>query len=66
MGRMLTGFTVHKNNSKATSISCFDFSTFYTNIPHDKLLKVLYGQTEFCFNGRDKSEINRSEIKGQK
>ena len=26
---------------KATSISCFDFSTLYTKIPYDKLLKVL-------------------------
>ena len=34
---------------KTTSISCFDISTLYTKIPHDKLLKVLNELIYFCF-----------------
>ena len=29
----------------------FDFSTFYTKIPHDKLLYVLNEITDFAFKG---------------
>ena len=36
---------------KARSINTFDFSTLYTNIPHDKLLYVLNNIIDFCFNG---------------
>ena len=43
--------------SKASSISCFDFSTLYTNIPHDKLIKVMRELIEFCFKGGNKRII---------
>ena len=43
---------------KARSISTFDFSTLYTNIPHDKLLEVLNSIIDFCFQGTDKKLIN--------
>ena len=36
---------------KALSVSSFDFSTLYTNIPHDKLLHVLNELIDFCFQG---------------
>ena len=36
---------------KATSVSTFDFSTFYTKLPHDKLLMVLNSLIDFCFDG---------------
>ena len=39
-------------------ISTFDFSTLYTNIPHDKLLEVLNSIIDFCFQGTDKKFIN--------
>ena len=45
------------NRGKATSISCFDFSTLYTTIPHDKLIKVLFDMIDFCFKGGDKQYI---------
>ena len=37
--------------SKAETITTFDFSTLYTKITHDKLLKVLNELTDFCFDG---------------
>ena len=40
---------LNKRN-KANSITCFDFSTLYTNIPHNKLIKVLNELIDFCFN----------------
>ena len=47
---------------KASCISTFDFSTLYTKIPHDKLLEVLDGLTDVCFNGgsRDYLSVTKS------
>ena len=36
---------------KASSITCFDFLTLYTKIPHEQLLKVLNDMIDFCFKG---------------
>ena len=51
--------TLNKINSKksAKRISCFDFSTLYTNIPHDKLLKQLNDLVEFAFKGGNRNNI---------
>ena len=38
--------------NKATSISCFDFSTLYTNISCGKLVRDLNEHIGFCFKGR--------------
>jgi len=43
--------------SKASSISCFDFSTLYTKIPHNGLLKVMNELIDFCFKGGNKNYI---------
>ena len=43
---------------KANSVTCFDFSTLYTKIPHAKLLKVLNELIDFCFKGGDKEYIS--------
>ena len=45
--------TLNKINGKksAKRISCFDFSTLYTNIPHDKLLEKLNDLVDFTFKG---------------
>ena len=45
----------------AKCLSSFDFSTFYTKIPHDKLIDVLYKIIDFVFKGgtRKKISINR-------
>ena len=49
-------------NKKGTAkdISTFDFSTLYTNIPHDKLLERLDRLVDFAFKGGDKNYINIS------
>lgn len=51
--------TLKKINGKksAKSISCFDFSTLYTNIPHDKLLEKLNDLVEFAFKGGNRNNI---------
>ena len=36
---------------KAKEISTFDFSTLYTKLPHDDLIKVLHEIVDFAFNG---------------
>ena len=45
-----------RNNAK--SISTFDFSTLYTKIPHQKLLDVLNGLVDFCFEGGTHEQIS--------
>ena len=54
---------VHNNNKlveyidktnqrgKAKTIATYDFSSLYTNIPHEKLLSVLEDIVDFAFNG---------------
>ena len=36
---------------KAREISTFDFSTLYTKLPHDDLIRVLHEMIDFAFNG---------------
>ena len=45
--------TLNKINKKrnAKSISTFDFSTLYTKLPHDKLIKELSAVIDFAFEG---------------
>ena len=50
------------NRGKARSISCFDFSTLYTTILCDKLIKVLFEIIYFCFKGDDKQFITVSKF----
>ena len=51
--------TLNKINGKksAKRISCFDFSTLYTNIPHDKLLEKLNDLVDFAFKGGNRNNI---------
>ena len=42
---------------KATSVSTFDVSTFYTKLPHNKLLMVLNSLSDFCFEGVESNYI---------
>ena len=44
-----------KNNAK--SIATYDFSTLYTKIPHEKLIKQLILLIDFAFDGGDKDYI---------
>ena len=41
----------------AKSIATYDFSTLYTKLPHDKLVKELLKLIDFCFNGGNKKYI---------
>jgi hypothetical protein len=41
----------------AKRVSSFDFSTLYTNIPHDKLINVLSEIINFSFKGGTRSYI---------
>ena len=36
---------------------CENFSTLYTNIPHDKLLDILYNVVDFVFKGGTRDYI---------
>lgn len=56
--------TLDKINSKnnAKTISSFDFSTLYTNIPHAKLLEELSGIIKFMFKGGTRSTISISKF----
>ena len=44
-----------KNSAKY--ISCFDFSTLYTSIPHDKLIARLHELIDFAFKGGNRNNI---------
>merc|ERR1711928_285663 len=41
----------------AKSIATYDFSTLYTKLPHDKLVKELLKLIDFCFDGGNKKYI---------
>ena len=48
----------HINRKKgAKSIATYDFSTLYTKLPHDKLVKELHKLIDFVFKGGDKKYI---------
>ena len=51
---------MNKINGKksAKRISCYDFSTLYTNIPHHTLLDRLNNLVDFAFKGGDKNIIS--------
>ena len=44
--------------NRARSISTFDFSTLYTNIPHDKLIECLYFFIELVFNNKNRKYLS--------
>ena len=45
----------------AREISTFDFSTLYTKLPHDDLIRVLHEMVDFAFNGgKFKNKGNRN------
>ena len=42
---------------KAKEISTFDFSTLYTKLPHDKLIKELHKLIDFVFEGGERKYV---------
>ena len=51
---------LNKRNA-AKSVSTHDFSTLYTNIPHDKLIRALHSVIDFAFKGRSQNKISINE-----
>ena len=54
---VLTSLNKINDKRRAKHISSFDFSTLYTNIPHNKLIEKLNGLVDFAFKGGDKNNI---------
>ena len=49
---IFTKFNKINTKKKAKSISTFDFTTLYTTIPHNLLIKVLSEATIFVFKSK--------------
>ena len=58
------GTKLNKINSKkkTKSISTFDFTTLYTTISHNLLVKVLYEVINFVFKAKTQSGIGFSNV----
>ena len=54
---------VINTRKKAKEVSTFDFSTLYTNLPHDDLLRVLNEIIDFAFDGGNRNYIGFNEYK---
>ena len=54
---------VINTRKKAKDISTFDFSTLYTKLPHDDLLRVLNSQIDFVFDGGTNKYLGYSDNK---
>ena len=54
---VLTSIKRINRKKSAKSIATYDFSTLYTKLPHDKLVKELLKLIDFCFNGGNKKYI---------
>lgn len=54
---------VINTRKKAKEVSTFDFSTLYTNLPHDDLLRVLNEIIDFTFDGGNRNYIGFNEYK---
>ena len=54
---VLTELNKINGKKSAKCISCFDFSTLYTNIPHDKLIERLNELIDFAFKGGNRNNI---------
>ena len=50
------------SRNKALPIAIYDFFTFYTNIPHNKLKNVSRKLINFCFKGGEKQVIVVSKL----
>jgi hypothetical protein len=54
---------VINTRKKAREISTFDFSTLYTKLPHDDLLRVLNEHIDFAFDGGTKNYLGYTDSK---
>ena len=58
--KLLT-YKIMKRKKKAKSIATYDFSTFYTTLHHDKLIKRLRNVIDFVFKGGNGTHIKRQD-----
>ena len=66
---VLTRLQELNKNKRAKSIATFDFSTLYTKLPHEDLVRALHSLIDFVFNGgRKPPDGNRKfiTVKGKK
>ena len=54
---------VINTRKKAKDISTYDFSTLYTKLPHNDLIRVLNGHIDFVFDGGTSKYLGFSESK---
>ena len=54
---VIENINIIKRKKKAKSIATYDFSTLYTIIPHDKLIKRLRNVIDFVFEGGNRKHI---------
>ena len=54
---------VINTRKKAKDISTFDFSTLYTKLPHNDLLRVLNSQIDFAFDGGTSKHLGYTDNK---
>ena len=54
---------VIKTRKKAKDISTYDFSTLYTKLPHNDLIRVLNTHIDFAFDGGTSKYLGFSENK---
>ena len=54
---LIEKLSVINTRKKACEISTFDFSTLYTKLPHDDLIKVLNCHIDFVFDGGPKKYL---------
>ena len=54
---------VINTRKKAKEISTYDFSTLYTKLPHDDLLRVLNEHIDFAFDGGTKNYLGYTDTK---
>ena len=54
---VIENINIINRKKKAKSIATYDFSTLYTTLPHDKLIKRLCNVIDFVFEGGNRTHI---------
>ena len=60
---LIENINIINRKKKAKSIPTYDFSTLYTILPHDNLIKRLCNLTDFVFEGGNRTYIGISKKK---
>ena len=54
---VIENINIVNRKKKAKSVATYDFSTLYTTLSHDKLIKRLFNAVDFVFEGGNKTHI---------